>query len=189
MKLAKRSKSNLDPKLEKLRKEVLEYGGLLEVAREATNDANRQKTVVKNALLDVLKSGEHNVNSGVVVNGVVYRYVPNETEIIDPRTWHRLYMDKKISENQYFAALSVAMGEAKKAVGEDQIPDISTRTMTKSADLRIAVLEPDQMQHTGTIIPPVGHELPTQQQIKARKVAPPPDKKIVKTVRTVKVSR
>ena len=148
---------------------------------------NRQKTVIKNHLIGILEAADANLNDGVVVDGEVIAFRPNASLEIDPRTWHKWYQEKKISENQYFGALNVSVAQARKAVGEDQIEDISFVTMTASKDLRIA----EAPENAKGIIPYEHNEVPTSVDAKKRTVgnvpAPAPVKQKAKVRRRITI--
>lgn len=161
-------------KLSALRNARRKHRDLVEESREAVNAVNRQKTVIKNHLADLLNEAGENLNNGIILDGELIAFRPNASLEIDPRTWHQWYQQKKISENQYFGALNVSVAQARKAIGEDQIEDVSFNTMTASKDLRIEPLaEPDD-RSPGTIVPWEHNNVPNSVDAKKRTVTTAP---------------
>lgn len=167
MKIKKRKSA--EPKsVQDLRKQLKKYAEAKAVASEQSNAANREKTATKNAIrAAVLDSGGKDFDS-IIVDGVAYAFRPNETTEIDPRTWHDWYTKGKISDNQYFIALKVSVADASKAIGSDQIPDVSFTTLTATADMRS---EDAPNEPTGKIKPFLGAEIKTAKELKAKKTS------------------
>lgn len=133
------------------------------MARDASNAVNRQGTVVKNSIRQTLNEAGANVNDAVVVDGVALAYRPNIVQEISPRTWYQLFQERKISENQFFAALSVTSSDAALAVGADQLPDLMMTVLTKTSDIRITGANGID---DGTIIPFEGGNAPSANEAK-----------------------
>lgn len=107
-----------------------------ELKREATNMFNRVNTAAKNAFKDWLQNEPSPPGTIVRIGGVSYKYAVAEHEEIDPRLWHKMWKDKEITEEQYFAALGVGKEIAKQFIGEDQVVTISAKTLGTAADIR-----------------------------------------------------
>ena len=93
-------------------------------------------------LAELEKIGAGKADS-LILDKEALAFRPNLTSEINPRVWHQLFIEKKITENQYFGALSVTNEEAKKAIGEDQLDDVSVVTLTKTPDLRVEAAPED----------------------------------------------
>ncbi len=93
-------------------------------------------TRFKNELFEYLREHGGKETDGVIIDGVEYAYRPGISEEIDPKIWYTLFKEKRISENQFFRAIKISVTDAKKAVGTDQIEDISVETLSKTSTLR-----------------------------------------------------
>jgi hypothetical protein len=142
-----------------------QFSDLKEENNAANNAVNRKKTEIKTAVHAYLKEHGGTLNDGVVIDGIEIAHRPNVSEEIDPQTWYDWFMQKKISRNQFFKALSVSVTEARNAIGNDQIGQVSHTTLSKTADLRIGK---EKLVDTpeGSIVPFRGSNVPTSKQAK-----------------------
>lgn len=97
---------------------------------------------------------------------------PNIAEEVNPRVWYDWFRKGKISENQYFGALSVSVTDARNAIGNDQMAEVRNETLSKTPDLRIIELTPEQKRQyeDGDVIPFEGAKVKTSKQTKTKEV-------------------
>lgn len=93
-------------------------------------------TKFKNELRKFLKENGHKEADGIVIDGKLYAYRHGTSESISVKSWYALFKSGRISENQFMQALSVSVTEARKAIGTDQIEDISVTTTSKTESLK-----------------------------------------------------
>lgn len=162
----------------RLRRLVTVYQSSAEQARELGNETNRHKTKVKQAIREILEKRGANENDGIVVGEELISFRPNISEEISPREWHQWFLDGKISENQYFKAISVSVTDARNAIGEDQIPELIYGTLTKTADLRI--LAKPAKANDGETVPFVAPKVKSSDELRLRKTEDSVDKTATK---------
>lgn len=147
------SKNAPDKRIRKIAADIQEFYELRETANAAGNAVNRKKTVIKNSLHEYLADKKASMNDSLVVDGLAVAFRPNVSEEIDPRVWYEWWTTKRISDNQFFSALSVSVATARDAVGNDQIGQLKHETLSKTNDLRISPA-PDNSE--GDIVPFAG---------------------------------
>lgn len=94
-------------------------------------------TKFKNELRKFLNANGHKEADGIVIDGKLYAYRHGTSDSISVKSWYELFKAGRISENQFMSALSVSVTEARKAIGTDQIADITVTTTAKSESLKV----------------------------------------------------
>lgn len=105
-------------------------------AKKATSALNKQKTAFKNSFLEYRRTEGLDASSMVQIGDVEYAYAPAVHEQVDPRSWFALYKANEITEEQYFAALSVSITEARESAGVDHVLAITKIVAGKTFDIR-----------------------------------------------------
>lgn len=157
---------------------------LKEAANTASNAVNRQKTVIKHEVHAYLNDAGASNNDGVIVDGFEIAYRPNVTDEISPREWYDWWQKKKISDNQFFSAISVSITTARNAIGNDQLDQVKHETLSKTADLRIIEAK-DAVD--GKVVPFAGAAV--KPAVVARQKVTNNSGKPVETIRTKKVRK
>lgn len=117
------------------------------VKSKAMSAFNKQTTVVKNEVRDYFNENNLPANTELHYRGEIYTYGAGESETIDPKKLYDLVKSKEITLDEFFKCVSVAKTTAKNIVGEDRLFDMTERTKTKTASLRIS----DKGQKTDSI--------------------------------------
>lgn len=126
--------ATLDPKLQTFAKLAREFAAMLDEAREKTNAANRQKTIVGREYKALIPALNIKEDECIQVDGVQFSYggaAPRQ--FIDPNDLFTLYEKGKINKNQLLACLSVDMGAARKFLGTTMVTRISKYEVSGSA--------------------------------------------------------
>ena len=117
-------------------KHIRLYKKLEVVRKEATNEANKEKTKLKNALVAFLRDGKHAVGTALRVEDSLYTYGTSESSVIPPDAWLRMWEKGYITKEQFLEAISVAKGVANNLIGQDQVKHIEQVKKSSTADLR-----------------------------------------------------
>lgn len=107
------------------------------MSKEAGNAANRQKTVLRNAIKDHWQREGLPIGSFARVAGFDIRYEANETSSIDAEKVMELYEAGEISREQFLRTLKVNATEAKNVLGGDQVAAFTVTEVGKSVDIRM----------------------------------------------------
>lgn len=123
--------------------EVRKWHKLKLIASEASNEANRQKTIAKNAIILHMQGEGLKPTAHLAVEGTDFHFGVTESQTITAEKWHELFKSGEITEAQYFRALSVGNEKAKLELGEDQFVTHAVKVTGKKADIRITELADD----------------------------------------------
>lgn len=146
---------------------MIELADLKDKNNAANNAVNRKKTVLKNLIQDYLQSVGAKANDGIVLDDTEIAFRPNITDEIDPRTWYDWWKKGRISDNQFFSAISVSVTTARNAIGEDQLGEVKHTTLSKTPDLRIKPLEGNDY-NDGVTIKFLGEDVKTAKVARSR---------------------
>ncbi len=120
---------------------VKNFKKLAQAAKDATSEANKAKTSLKNSLIAYRKQNDIDPAATLQVDDEIYAYAPAIAEKINPKLWYDLLKRREISEEQFFDAISVSVTEAKTIVGEDRVIAMRETVIGKTYDVRITKAE------------------------------------------------
>lgn len=109
-------------------------------AKDASNTANRQKTVLRNAIKDHWQKHKLPIGSFLRSDGLEIKFEANETSAIDPERVLEQFEEGEITRDQLLRMLSINKTEAKNVLGGDQVADFTITTVGNKADVRIESL-------------------------------------------------
>lgn len=109
---------------------------LHEEARALSNEASRQKTVLKTSMENCLAKGDLKLGDTILFKNKIYGYGPHTSKVISAKKWHQFYLDKEISLEEFLSAISVSKAEAERVAGSDQIVPLLVENVGKTSDIR-----------------------------------------------------
>jgi hypothetical protein len=113
-----------------------DWAALNVVKKDANNTFNKGNTAAKNLFKSFMQEEAFPAKTKVVIDGAEYMWATAESNVIDVRKWHKLFVEKEITEAQYFDGLRVSKEDAVLSIGEDQVATISSVQSGKTADIR-----------------------------------------------------
>jgi len=135
---------------EKLPKQIKEaaseYSKLDRKANDATNAANRQKTVLRNEVKNYWTENQLPVGSYIHAGGMKIRYETNETSHINPEKIMELYENEDIDRDQFLRMIKIGVTEAKNIIGGDQVADFTETVPGKNVDIRLSELPVENIE-------------------------------------------
>lgn len=137
------------PKM-KLPKELTEatnlYAKLSRKAKDASNEANRQKTVLRNTVKNHWQKEQLPVGSYIHAGGLRIRFETNETSAINPERVLELYENEEISRDQLLNMMKIGVTEAKNILGGDQVADFTEKVPGTKMDIRLEELPVENVE-------------------------------------------
>ena len=125
---------------EAIAKEARVFVGLQEQAREATNAANRQKTVLKNAVKSHWINGGLPIGSYVRVAGHEFRYEGASQTTYDTDAILKAFEEGEITREAFLRIMKVDPTQLKNVFGADQAADLTMTTVGDKLDIRMESL-------------------------------------------------
>lgn len=115
-----------------------------EEAREIGNEANRQKTILRNTIKDFWIANKIPIGSYVHSGGKKYGYAAVSTTILDNDAVLALYDAQEISRDQFLRMLKVDRKQAQNVLGGDVVADMETTVVGDTVDVRISSLSVEE---------------------------------------------
>lgn len=109
-------------------------------ARDKTNEANRIKTELRNAIKNYWTAQQLPIGSFIRAGGMEFRYEANETTTLDAEAVLKMYEAKEITREQYLRMVSISKSEAKNVLGADMVADLEVTTVGDKIDVRMESL-------------------------------------------------
>lgn len=108
--------------------------------RDATNEANRIKTELRNAIKAYWTEQQLPIGSFIRAGGMEFRYEANETTSLDSEAVLAMYEKKEITREQFLRMMTISKSEAKNVLGADMVADLETTSVGDKLDVRIETL-------------------------------------------------
>lgn len=117
--------------------ELKEHTQLKELARQSTNDANRQKTTVKNAVKGYAQAEKFGPSDEIHIGDTAYKYDVAYSDKIDTDAFLKLFEEKKIDRPTFLQCIGIAKDKAKLLIGAHVLKDIIQENIPgKTFDIR-----------------------------------------------------
>lgn len=112
------------------------YKKLQDAAREASNAANREKTILRNAIKDYWEKNNLPIGSFIRCAGEQISYEANETEVLDETAIFQRYKNGEISEEAFLGLIKISITDARKALGADVVAKHTVKKVGAKLDVR-----------------------------------------------------
>ena len=127
---------------------ALSYVKLAETAREATNAANRQKTVLKNEVKSHWITEKLPIGSYVRCGGFEFRYEGAETTTYDTEAILKAFEEGEITREAFLRIMKVDPKQLANVFGADQAADLTMTTVGDKLDIRVESLPVEREDDT-----------------------------------------
>jgi ribosomal protein S20 len=129
-----------------LKEAVSKFARAHEKGREATNEANRIKTELRNTVKAYWTEQQLPIGSFIRSEGMEIRYEANETTSLDAEAVFAMYEKKEITREQLLRMVFISRSEAKNVLGADMVADLEVTTVGDKLDIRIENLPVEQAE-------------------------------------------
>lgn len=116
--------------------EAQEWLRLDRVAKDANNEANRQKTQLKKAYRQYARDEGISPDDAIVIGEEALRLDVAYAEIIDPNDLYALLQEGKITEQQFLRSIKVQKEDCELHCGAFIVQDLSRKVAGKDIDIR-----------------------------------------------------